>query len=73
MTCAQYRTVIAALGLSQTSAAKFLGVSLKQSQRWANGHTPVPEAVAKLLRLMVSHGLSVAEVSSNKRETNLCV
>lgn len=72
MTSAQYRTALALLGLSQAGAADFLGVSLKQSQRWANRHTPVPEAVAKLLRLMVSHGLSVAEVSSNKMETNLC-
>jgi hypothetical protein len=62
MTSAQYRTALAALGLSQARAADFLGVSLKQSQRWANRHAPVPEAVAKLLRLMVQLHLSVTEV-----------
>lgn len=52
MTSAQYRAALDRLGLSQAVAAEFLGVSLRTSHSWANGD-PVPEAVAKLLRLML--------------------
>lgn len=62
MTANQYRAAIDRLNLSQAQAAVFLGVSLKQSQRWANAHAPVPEAVAKLLRLMLKLGLQADKV-----------
>lgn len=61
MTPNQYRNHIAALGLSQQGAADFLGVSLRTSHGWANGD-PIPEAVAKLLRLMVRLKLEPDEV-----------
>lgn len=53
MTPNQYRAAISALGLSQAGAAAFLGVSLRTSQGWALDEHPIPEAVAKLLRLMI--------------------
>lgn len=62
MTPNQYRSAIAALGLSQSGAAQFLGVSLRCSQNWASGEFVVPEAVAKLLRLMIRLGLKPEEV-----------
>lgn len=63
MTKNQYRAAIKRLGLSQVRAAAFLGVSPRTSQGYALGEYPVPEAVAKLLRLMVRLGLSPDEVA----------
>lgn len=62
MTANQFRTAIAALGLTQAGAAEFLGVSLRTSQGWALGEYPVPLAVARLLRLMVKMKLSPNDV-----------
>jgi hypothetical protein len=52
MTPTQYRKAIEALGLTQDSAAQFLGVSVRTSHGYANG-LPIREGDAKLLRLMV--------------------
>lgn len=52
MTPTQYARAIEALGLTQDSAAQFLGVSLRTSHGYANSG-PIPESVAKLLRLMI--------------------
>ena len=62
MTPSQYRSAIEKLGLSQVRAAAFLGVSPRTSQGYALGEYPVPEAVAKLLRLMVKLGLKPEDV-----------
>lgn len=62
MTPNQYRTAIEKLGLSQVRAAAFLGVSHRTSQGYALGEYPVPEAVAKLLRLMVKLELKPEDV-----------
>jgi hypothetical protein len=62
MTKTQYRKAIAAVGLSQVKASKFFGVDRKTSPRWARGETPVPEAVAKLLRIMIHHKISPKDI-----------
>lgn len=62
MTAQQYRTAIAALGLSQARAAEFFGISPRSSQGYALGEYPVPEAIAKLLRLMVRLGLKPEDI-----------
>lgn len=61
MTANQYRAALEALGLTQGAAAKFLGVSLKTAHNYANGGA-IPEATAKLLRLMVRLKLKPNEV-----------
>ena len=63
MTRTQYRAAIERLGLSIVGAAKVLGVSRRQAQRFASGESPVPEPVAKLLRLMIKHNVDPDEVS----------
>jgi DNA-binding transcriptional regulator YiaG len=63
MTSLQYREAIRKLGLSQLAAARFLGVSPRTSQGWALGQSPVNEAAAKLLRLMVRLGLKPSNVT----------
>lgn len=62
MTPKQFRAAIATLGLSQGAAAEFLGVSLRATHGWANDDAPVPEAVAKLLRVMVDKSIAPAEI-----------
>ncbi len=57
----QYRAALERLGLTQDSAAEFLGVSLRTSHGYANG-SPIPEGTAKLLRLMVRLDLLTEEV-----------
>lgn len=63
MTPNQYRSAIDKLGLSQVRAAAFLGVSPRTSQGYALGESPVPEPVAKLLRLMIRLGLKPDDVA----------
>ena len=62
MTANQYKKAIEAIGLSQVRAGEFLGVSPHTSQGYALGEYPVPEAIAKLLRLMVKQGLKPEDV-----------
>lgn len=58
----QYRTAIEKLGLSQRAAGAFLGVDERTSRRWAGGEAEIPEAVGKLLRLMVRLELQPRDV-----------
>jgi hypothetical protein len=53
VTPAQYRDAIARLEMSQVRAGEFLCGNPRTSRRWASGESPVPQAVAMLLRLMV--------------------
>lgn len=61
MTASQYRAALARLALTQGEAAIFLGISIRSSHGYANGE-PIPEAIAKLLRLMVRLDLEPQEV-----------
>ena len=62
MTPTQYKTAIKALGLSQERAGDWLGIGRRTSQGYALGEYPVPEPVAKLLRLMIRLELPPDEV-----------
>ncbi len=62
MTSAQYRNALERLGLTQGSAALWLGISIRSSHGYANGE-PIPEAVAKLLRLCVRLKLDPEDVT----------
>ena len=61
MTSNQFRTALAALQLSQLEAAEWLGLSLRSIHGYAN-EKPIPEPVAKLLRLVVRLKLDPSEV-----------
>ena len=60
MTANQYRSALEKLGLSQRGAGPFFGVDERTSRRWAADGPP--EAVAKLLRLMVRLDLKPEDV-----------
>ena len=50
---AEYERLLAALGLNQSSGARFLGISDRTSRRYVAGEAEVPAAAVKLLRLML--------------------
>ena len=54
MTPHQYKAAIKALGLSQERAGDWLGIGRRTSQGYALGEYPVPEPIAKLLRLCIN-------------------
>jgi len=64
MTAAEYRAALNKLGLSIVSSAEHLGVSHRQSQRYANGISPVADPVAKLLRLAIRIGLGAKDLKA---------
>jgi hypothetical protein len=45
----------------QVDAAEFFGISRRSSNSYANG-TPVPHAIARLLRLMIKYGLKASDL-----------
>jgi len=63
MTPTQYKAALKALELSQQRAGDWLGIGRRTSQGYALGEYPVPEPVAKLLRLMVKLGLKPDDVN----------
>lgn len=57
----QYRASIKALGLSQTSAARFLGIALSTSQRYAQGKGRIPQQITMLLSVMLHLQISAVK------------
>lgn len=59
MTTAQFHAAMAKLNLKplSKSATKHLGKSKRQLQRIANGTSPVPPTLARLLLYMLIYGL----------------
>lgn len=63
MTAKQYRDALKKLGLTIAGdAPKVLGIGPRQSQRMAAGHSPVPEPIARLIRLIIRLGIDPADV-----------
>jgi hypothetical protein len=61
MNSSQYTALLEKLGLNILSCGRMLGVSRRQTQRYAAGAN-IPPTVAKLLLLMERHGIAPAEV-----------
>jgi DNA-binding transcriptional regulator YiaG len=62
MTPAQLQTALDRIGLSQRGGARFLGVDERTMRKWIAGEARIPEAAAKLLRLMIKLGLRPEDV-----------
>lgn len=62
MTPLEYKAAIRNLGLSQHAAGDWLGIGRRTSQGYALGDSPVPEPVAKLLRLCIVLKINPEEV-----------
>jgi transcriptional regulator with XRE-family HTH domain len=52
MTPAELRAILARLGLSQTQAARRIGVGLRTVNRWVRGEAGIPRPIALLFRMM---------------------
>ena len=64
MTAAEFRVALDQLGLSIVASAEHLGLSYRQSQRYASGTSPVADPVAKLLRLAIRIGLCANDLKA---------
>jgi hypothetical protein len=62
MSSDEYRQALDKLGLSQTAAAPFLGVSPRTSQSFALGEATVHRSIALLLRTMVKLKLTIEDI-----------
>ena len=60
MTAAQYRKILERLGLTQQHAGRLFGVSRRTAQNWAA--VGPPEPVARLLTLVIRHGIPLEEL-----------
>lgn len=58
----EFSKAIDALGLTQVSAARFLGVDPRTCRRYVAGELPAPPAAAMLFRVMLAHGLTPDDV-----------
>lgn len=67
MTAKQYRAAIEKLWPSQAAAAAFFKLGLKTVNGRANGRQRIPEADAKLLRLLLSGKITIQDVEEARR------
>jgi DNA-binding transcriptional regulator YiaG len=58
----QYRRALEQLGLSQSAAAKYLGVALRTSQNWALGFSAVHPCAERLLRLLLAGKITLDDL-----------
>lgn len=66
MDAAEYRAALRCLGITQTEAARLLGVDVRTSQKWANGERNVPQPAVLLLTYMGQHGTGLASILAAK-------
>ena len=58
----EFSKAIDALGLTQVSAARFLGVDPRTCRRYVAGELPLSPAAAMLFRVMLAYGLAPDDV-----------
>ena len=67
MTANQIRAALDQLGLTQVAAAQLFGVEARSVRRWVSGNSPVPDAVAIVLRLVVAGKIALDDVEAARR------
>jgi len=63
MTKEDFRLALEMVELSHEGCARWLDITSRQVRRWLSGESPVPESVAKLLRLAIKLGLNPKEIA----------
>jgi predicted DNA-binding protein (UPF0251 family) len=58
----EYQRVLDHLGINTEEAAPVIGVSRRQSCRYASGDSRIADAVAKLLRVAIAHRLTAPDI-----------
>jgi DNA-binding XRE family transcriptional regulator len=61
MTANEFREMLTLLGLSQTAAAKLLGLTRRTIVHYAAGH-PIPTPVVILLKLLLFSSITVDDI-----------
>ena len=64
MTPAEFKSALAALGLSQMRAARILGIDGRSIRRYVKGERGISESTAILLRLAVDGIITVSDIES---------
>jgi DNA-binding transcriptional regulator YiaG len=62
MTPQQFIDAIAELGLTQTAAARLLGVDARTARRWVAGDRDVPAPAVRFLRFLIAARIPAARV-----------
>ena len=62
MTAEEYDKARRRFGMAGVEFANLIGVGWRQEQRYANGESIIPDAVAKLIRTAVRHKLEPEEI-----------
>ena len=57
----QYRIALQKLGLSIRGAGRVLGVTSRQSFRYAGGQTEIPDTIARLIRCYLRNGIPASD------------
>lgn len=66
MTPREYKTTKERLGLSHPRMGRLLGISWRQSQRYASGASAIPEPVDRLLKLIDAGLVTTNEVQNGR-------
>jgi len=64
MTKGEYRRILETLEIGVLEAGRVFGISRRQTIRYNNGETAIPDPVAKLMRLTIAQNLTAAEVKA---------
>ena len=67
-----YERALVELGLNQSSAARFLGISGRQSRRYVAGDANVPPPIALLLRALIAHGIRFGRAKRARKDARMC-
>jgi DNA-binding transcriptional regulator YiaG len=59
----QFNAALDSVGLSQVAAAKMFNANDRTVRRWALGERGIPPTVCILLRLLLSHKITLSDLS----------
>lgn len=62
MSAVEFKDMVTELGLTPAELASWLGIQLRQVQRYASGLVPVPTTTARMLNLMLRQKLKPEDV-----------
>jgi len=63
MTNTQYCAGLKRLGLTIVGAAEHFGFARRQAQRYASGEAPIPDLLAKVMKLLLAGKLTLEDLA----------
>ena len=61
MTPSQLKQARHQLGLTQAAMAKAMGIGTRKWERWEGGHSPISPEGARLVEMLLKHGIVDSE------------